>query len=396
MKLLTPGLLAKAVGCSVDRAAQFSEALSAACEAYQITTPARLAAFLAQISHESGALRYTSELWGPTPEQQRYEGRADLGNVQPGDGVRFKGRGLIQTTGRYNYGRTTLWLRVHAPHAPDFVLNPEALELPGWAAWSAAAYWYHNKLNALADAGEFTKIGRAINRGNPNSSKPANGEEDRLARWERAKSALAAADAAPAPQPKETPVVAPIVAAMATPFLGAAASALADAIPKLGTLFAGESPTAKRNVAAATLAVDVVKQALGVPNEQALVEKIQADPEAVAVAQQAVEENWYRLHEASEKSIAAAREHAARYSQMKDVRTVAGSFTFIELLSLIMVVPTLLGGMAMVIWGDLTQELKGAVVTMILIGGFVGVKEFWLGSSHGSKAKDNTDATRTG
>ncbi len=69
----------------------------------QINTPARAAAFLAQVGHESGQLRYLREIWGPTPAQVRYEGRADLGNAQPGDGKRFMGRGLIQITGRKNY-----------------------------------------------------------------------------------------------------------------------------------------------------------------------------------------------------------------------------------------------------------------------------------------------------
>jgi putative chitinase len=67
---------------------------------FEVTTPLRQAAFLAQLAHESGQFRFMEEIWGPTPAQRRYEGRRDLGNIQPGDGFRYKGRGPIQITGR--------------------------------------------------------------------------------------------------------------------------------------------------------------------------------------------------------------------------------------------------------------------------------------------------------
>jgi putative chitinase len=123
------------------------------------------------------------EIWGPTPAQTRYEGRRDLGNVHPGDGYRYRGRGLIQTTGRANYAATTLGLRKVAPDAPDFELKPEALEAPRWAALSAAWFWASKGLNELADAGDYMRITRRINGG-------TNGYEDRLALWEQAKAAL--------------------------------------------------------------------------------------------------------------------------------------------------------------------------------------------------------------
>ena len=89
-----------------SRAALFLYAMESAMAAYDIDTPARparQAAFLAQVGHESGGLRYTREILGPTSAQSRYEGRADLGNTQPGDGIRYMARGLLQTTGRDNY-----------------------------------------------------------------------------------------------------------------------------------------------------------------------------------------------------------------------------------------------------------------------------------------------------
>jgi putative chitinase len=388
---MTPDFLVRAVGCTSALAVTYAPHLTEACARYAINTPARVAAFLAQLGHESGSFRYAREI----ASGDAYEGRADLGNTQPGDGRRYKGRGLIQLTGRSNYERMTLWLGAAGVNPPRFIDYPDLLESPRWAAWSAAAYWHHNRLNALADAGEFIKLGRAINRGNANSSRPANGEADRLARWARAKSALPVESPPPAPvaapEPKEAPVVAPLL----VPFLSAAATAIAGAMPRLGELFAGESPTAQRNVQAATIAVQVARDALGAQNEQEIVERLANDPQAATVVSQALEANWYQLHEAAEKSVAAARVHAATYSQMKDVRTVVGGFTFIEMLSLILVISSLVGGVLMVLYGSLDDQLKGAIVTLMLIGGYTGVKDFWFGSSHGSKTKDGTGGSRS-
>jgi putative chitinase len=85
------------------QAGVFASALNLAMDRYQINTRLRMAAFVAQIGHESGQLIYVRELWGPTPAQSRYEGRKDLGNTVAGDGLRYRGRGLIQVTGRANY-----------------------------------------------------------------------------------------------------------------------------------------------------------------------------------------------------------------------------------------------------------------------------------------------------
>ncbi|CAJ0719360.1 hypothetical protein LMG6871_02814 [Ralstonia edaphis] len=143
----------------------------------QIDTPARAAAFLAQVGHESGQLRYMREIWGPTPAQTRYDGRADLGNTQPGDGKRFMGRGLIQITGRANYAACGAALGV------DLIEQPELLEKPEYAAGSAAWFWLQHNLNRFADRDDFVGLTRAINGG-------TNGIADRRALWERAKTAL--------------------------------------------------------------------------------------------------------------------------------------------------------------------------------------------------------------
>src|SRR5512145_1516576 len=102
--------------------------LTNAMREFNIDTPRRQAAFLAQIAHESGSLRYVEEI----ASGEAYEGRQDLGNTEPGDGKLFKGRGLIQITGRNNYKRLSKGL------AYDFIEDPEALKKPGAASYSAA------------------------------------------------------------------------------------------------------------------------------------------------------------------------------------------------------------------------------------------------------------------
>lgn len=175
---MTPKQLALSTGARIDRATAFLPHIEAAMEEFGIDTPARQAAFLAQIGHESGGLKYTVEIWGPTPAQSRYEGRKDLGNVRPGDGIRFKGRGLIQTTGRDNYDATGRALGV------DLLLNPELLAEPALAARSAAWYWQSRKLNQFADSCDFLTLTRRINGG-------LNGIDDRLALHSAATEALA-------------------------------------------------------------------------------------------------------------------------------------------------------------------------------------------------------------
>ena len=106
---------------------------------YGIDTPHRQAQFLAQIGHESVQLRYSREI----ASGAAYEGRKDLGNTELGDGVRFKGRGLIQITGRSNYKQ------ISDEWGIDFISNPELLEQPEYAVKSACWWYKKNVLNKL-------------------------------------------------------------------------------------------------------------------------------------------------------------------------------------------------------------------------------------------------------
>jgi putative chitinase len=142
---------------------------------FGIDTPLRQAAFVAQIAHESGSLRYVREL----ASGAAYEGRGDLGNTQPGDGIKFKGRGLIQITGRSNYRACSVAL-----FGDERLLQtPALLENMAPACRSAAWFWKTHGLNQWADAEDFTRITRIINGG-------VNGLADRLAFYVRAKGIL--------------------------------------------------------------------------------------------------------------------------------------------------------------------------------------------------------------
>jgi putative chitinase len=171
---MTPAQLAVATGATLARATAFQPIIDLAALDFDIDTPARKAAFLAQVGHESGGMKWLVELWGPTPAQARYEGRIDLGNSQKGDGFKYRGRGLIQVTGRSNYKAASMAM------ATDFVEDPDLLAQPEYAVRSAMWFWQSHGLNERADKGEFEKITRIINGG-------LNGFAERQALWAKAK-----------------------------------------------------------------------------------------------------------------------------------------------------------------------------------------------------------------
>ena len=149
--------------------------LNVSMDIFNIDSPFRQAAFLAQLAHESGELRYVQEL----ASGEAYEGRVDLGNTQPGDGVKFKGRGPIQITGRTNYRKCSLAL-----FGDERLLDtPKLLSEPADGCMAAGWFWKTNGLNQLADMGDFRRITRIINGG-------YNGLADREMYYKRAKEVL--------------------------------------------------------------------------------------------------------------------------------------------------------------------------------------------------------------
>lgn len=158
---------------SLSTLEKFVDPINAAMQEFGINTPDREAMFLAQVAHESGAFRYVREL----ANGSAYEGRTDLGNTEAGDGARFRGRGLIQITGRANYQACGDALGF------DAISTPELLEEPDEAARSAAWFWQTHGLNELADRGDFLRITKRINGG-------TNGYAERQAYLTRAQSVI--------------------------------------------------------------------------------------------------------------------------------------------------------------------------------------------------------------
>jgi putative chitinase len=160
-----------------EKRALYLPFLNRAMETYGIDNRLRQAAFLAQIAHESGELRYLEEIWGPTEAQLLYEPESELarilGNTEPGDGERFKGRGALQITGRHNYAKYGEMLGV------DLIANPTIATTPQIAFSTAAAFWQANGLNELADIEDFGVITRLINGG-------LSGYEERCKYYQRA------------------------------------------------------------------------------------------------------------------------------------------------------------------------------------------------------------------
>lgn len=162
--MITIEQLVKIMPFAKKRAPLFIDAINHAMDEFEINTNARAASFLSQVGHESGQLLYVLEL----ASGDAYEGRRDLGNTWPGDGRRYKGRGLIQITGRSNYLNCGDALNL------DLINRPELLEDPSNAAMSAGWWWKNHGCNELADTGDQEKVTRRVNGG-------VNGLADRLA-----------------------------------------------------------------------------------------------------------------------------------------------------------------------------------------------------------------------
>lgn len=163
--------LFKAFGAPDERARELGLSANVHFRTYGILdTSLRLAHFMGQCAHESGGFRYMEEI----ASGQAYEGRKDLGNVVPGDGKRYKGRGPIQLTGRSNYRAFGREVGI------DFESHPEIIAFPSIGLMAAVRYWNSRNLNALADADDLVAITRKINGG-------TNGLEDRKVQTAKAK-----------------------------------------------------------------------------------------------------------------------------------------------------------------------------------------------------------------
>jgi predicted chitinase len=168
--------------CAPAKRTDYFPFIQQAMQEFDITSYLRETAFLAQLAHESGELRYMEEI----ASGAAYEGRKDLGNTQPGDGKRYKGRGPIQLTGRANYAKYGQLLGL------DLVNNPTIAATKEVGFRIAGQFWKLNGLNELADQQKFETITRRINGG-------INGLPDRIKYYERAKKVMSKDDSGAAP-----------------------------------------------------------------------------------------------------------------------------------------------------------------------------------------------------
>jgi len=176
-----------------DNLTVYTDVLNEALPRYDIITPERIRCFISQVAEESASFNATKEF----ASGKEYEGRKDLGNVNPGDGVRYKGRGLIQVTGRANYKECSRVLFKD----DTLIKKPELLELPKYAVESACWYWQSRRLNEICDQPDdwthtvthkdgttstytkFQQLTRCINGG-------LNGYNEREAFYQRAKQVI--------------------------------------------------------------------------------------------------------------------------------------------------------------------------------------------------------------
>lgn len=190
--------------CSSAKAALYEAPLNNVCTKYEIDTPLRMAGFLSQIAHESASFTATVEnlyyqasalnrswpqlfpgdvaqQYAMQPERianRAYGNRMGNGNEASGEGWLYRGRGLVQLTGKNNYASFAMSADV------DVLVHPELVELPELAALSAGWFWHTNDLNTLADQGYVEAMTRRINGG-------LNGLADRQAKYTAILSVLA-------------------------------------------------------------------------------------------------------------------------------------------------------------------------------------------------------------
>lgn len=139
----------------IPNVSEYYNSLVNCMSAFGIDSELREIHFLAQLGHESMSFLRTKE----RSTGLAYEGKGGLGNIHPGDGAKFIGRGFIQLTGRFNYQRASDYFKI------DFVKNPELIETPEWAAKISGWFWWINNLSRTADEDNFFKLSLKINGG---------------------------------------------------------------------------------------------------------------------------------------------------------------------------------------------------------------------------------------
>ena len=367
------------------RIANFIGPLNATMDEFGITTPKRKAAFLAQLAHESGSLRYVQEI----ASGAAYDNRADIGNTRPDaialaelagttPGRYYKGRGLIQITGFDNYlACSRALLRDDA-----LVKNPAMLERADLACRSAGWYWDSRRLNDFADAGDFRTITLRVNGG-------LTKYDERLGFYRRALNVLEGGDSAPTesgPFPEQQAQGETVVA----PFIAAAIPSLIQAAPALIRLF-GNGDQAEKNAKAAEVAVEIAKAVTEKPTAEGAVSAMQADPELANTYAKAVAAQWYELAgEAGGGGIAGAREFATKTTPQDKPWMSQQLWVTVAILPLVYI------ALYAVLFRDgFSDDIRAMVIGAIFGGILTGaIGQFWFGTSAGSQKKTEMLADR--
>ena len=399
--MITSELLRHAIPRAGSRAEQFAQHLEAARRKYVGDNWHRVAMFLAQIAHESGSLAYVREL----ASGEAYEGRKDLGNTHSGDGPKFRGRGLLQVTGRYNYAACGQELGL------PLLDQPELLEESEHAAMSAGWVWKSHGLGPLCEAHDpVLAVTKRLNGG-------TNGLEDRRERYQAAMTALKLHHSSPSlsqpagatqpgsvvsPAPHQAPAPAAPSSikepAMAIPALvTAAASAL---LPLVIDLFkARGTKTSERNAevveAVGPTIIAIAKEVVGGGgNEQQVAESILASKDLQNQFRAQVALQWKDVEPFltfEEESRSKAREFAEAMTSDGPAWRAMGYGAIL----LLLVLGIIYGGgyiLSQVLFhSDTDSQTKGMIVGAI-IAFITQVLSYFVGSSASSKQKDATIA----
>lgn len=182
MSNITEHMIASVTGSTLDQARVYRPLLLRMLIAVGATSGPAACGLLAQIGIESGGLRHTREIWGPTSQQLRYEMPSALakrlGNTRPGDGRLYAGIGLIQVTGRFNIEGALR--RLDLPPGREGI---EIAATPRGAVDISADWIIQNGAVAVAATGNARRLSRLVNRGNANATLPALHEDQRVAAY---------------------------------------------------------------------------------------------------------------------------------------------------------------------------------------------------------------------
>jgi len=360
---------------------QYIKPMQEALHRFSIRSPRAVAAFLATVAHESGGFRHVEEI----ADGKAYEGRLDLGNTVAGDGPRFKGKGLIQLTGRGHVQALADYYGMSLDQAEAWLVTPEG------ASYSAAWYFAFRRPECLrqAEANDFAGVTRAVNGG-------MNGWDDRKTRYDALMAALERAEQEPAPvedrsiQHQPEPEAKPMTPLLVPVLL----QGLQAALPVLSKLFQ-QDPKKLAATEAASAVIQTVVQATNSANGQEALEKVQSNEQAKALAEEAIKAKYYELDSLAKL---AAEDYQREEGSRKEARSFGLSLMTMEgwrgigagvVISFLAIL--ILGGggyvLREVMMGEWASEQTKAGIVELLKAIILLVVGYFFGSSSDSRRK---------